>query len=178
MAPRLDRLDLSTLGLAPGGGRRLDVDVSVGELEFGGERYAVEPARVPATLEVSRLSGPGYALRLRFTATLRGPCMRCLKEARRPVEVEAREVATGGAGRTADADEELASPYVVDEVLDVTAWARDALVLNLPAKILCQEACPGLCPVCAADLSEVGADHHHDADPDPRWAKLRELRLE
>ena len=67
---------------------------------------------------------------------------------------------------------------MVEEVLDLSAWARDALVLGLPAKILCREDCPGLCPVCAADLSEVGEDHTHDEAPDPRWAKLRELRLD
>jgi hypothetical protein len=32
--------------------------------------------------------------------------------------------------------------------------------------------------VCAADLNEAGPDHAHEAAPDPRWAKLRELKLE
>jgi uncharacterized protein len=178
MARRLDRLDLSSLGLSPGAGRRLDVDVAIGELCFGGERYTVTPDPTPARLEVSRLSGPGFALRLHFTGTLVGACMRCLKEARYPIEVEAREVDTGGHRQAGGADEELTSPYVTDEVLDVSAWARDAVVLGLPTKILCREDCPGLCPVCAADLSEVGPDHRHDAEPDPRWAKLSELRLD
>ena len=35
-------------------------------LELGGERYEVEPERVPVQLEVSRMTGSGYALRLRF----------------------------------------------------------------------------------------------------------------
>ena len=92
MAPRLDKLDLSTLGLAPGAGRRLELEVGVGALEFGGEHYAVDPDPVPVTLEISRLSGPGFALRLRLECVLRGPCMRCLKDAGMPVEVDAREV--------------------------------------------------------------------------------------
>ena len=177
MSPRLDRIDLSTLGLAPGAGRRLDADVQIGELEFGGERYSIDPDPVAVTLEVSRLSGTGFALRVRFTAVLRGPCMRCLKDARMPIEIEAREVQAGTAA-AADPDDELSSPYVSDDVLDLGAWARDALVLGLPTKILCTEDCPGLCPVCAADLSEVGVDHDHGEEPDPRWAKLRELRLD
>ncbi len=45
-------------------------------LELGGERYAADPAdrdrRVP-TLDVSRMTGGGYALRLRFAADLTGP---------------------------------------------------------------------------------------------------------
>jgi uncharacterized metal-binding protein YceD (DUF177 family) len=32
--------------------------------------------------------------------------------------------------------------------------------------------------VCAADLNEAGPEHRHASTPDPRWAKLRELKLE
>jgi uncharacterized protein len=123
-------------------------------------------------LDVSRMMGGGYALRLRFTAALTGPCMRCLKQARPRVDVDAREVDRPGEG------EELESPYVSEETLDLAAWARDAFVLAAPSKVLCREDCAGLCPICAADLNEAGPEHRHEAAPDPRWAKLRELKLE
>ena len=48
----------------------------------------------------------------------------------------------------------------------------------VPVAVLCREDCAGLCPVCAADLNEAGPGHGHEAPPDPRWAKLRELELE
>lgn len=179
MASGLDKLDLKSLGLMPGAGRRLELAVGVDDLLFASERYTVTPQPLPVTLDISRLSGHGFALRARFTAQVNGPCMRCLKPARLSFEVESREIDTGVSVATADADEDLLSPYVVDEVLDVAAWARDALIVNLPATLLCGEGCAGLCPVCAADLSEVGDGHSHDLDPyDPRWAKLRELRLD
>jgi uncharacterized protein len=127
---------------------------------------------VPVELSISRMSGGGYALRLRFTAQVRGPCMRCLGEACPSVAVEAREVDKPGGG------EELASPYIKDEKLNLAAWARDAFALAMPVKVLCRADCAGLCPVCAADLNEAGPEHHHEAAPDPRWAKLRELKLE
>ena len=98
--------------------------------------------------------------------------MRCLKQAGPSVEVEAREADRPGAG------EELESPYIKDETLDLAAWARDAFALAAPLKVLCREDCAGLCPVCAADLNEAGFEHHHETAPDPRWAKLRELKLE
>jgi uncharacterized protein len=118
------------------------------------------------------MSGGGYALHLRFTASLAGPCMRCLKPAAPAVEVDAREVDRPGEG------EELLSPYVSKERLDLTAWVRDAIALAGPAKVLCREDCAGLCTVCAADLNEAGPDHSHETAPDPRWSKLRELKLE
>jgi uncharacterized protein len=118
------------------------------------------------------MTGGGYALRLRFTATLVGPCVRCLNQAAASVVVDAREVDRPGGGA------ELESPYVSGETLDLAAWARDAFVLAAPLKVLCRDACAGLCPVCAADLNEAGPEHHHEKAPDPRFAKLRELKLE
>jgi uncharacterized protein len=158
--------------LAPGEGRRLKLVVGIEPLMFGGERYVVEPAQIPVSLEVSRMAGLGYALRLRFAAALVGPCMRCLKEAQRTIEVDAREVDRPGGG------EELSSPYIQDELLDLAGWARDALVLAAPVQMLCREGCAGLCPECAADLNEAGPEHSHEQAPDPRWAKLRELKLD
>jgi uncharacterized protein len=171
-----DDFDLARLRLSPGEGRRLELEVAVEPLVLGSERYAAEPARVPVTLDVSRMLGGGYALRVRFAAAVAGPCMRCLKPAEPEVTVDAREV-DSPAGRDPGAGEELESPYVHDETLDLAAWVRDAFVLALPAKVLCRDDCLGLCPVCAVDLAEAGPEHHHEADPDPRWAKLRELEL-
>jgi uncharacterized protein len=172
MAAETHDFDLAGLRLSAGEGRRLELDVRIAPLLLGGERYAAEPERIPVVLEVSRMMGGGYALRLRFNAALVGPCMRCLRQAAHGMEVEAREADRPGGG------EELASPYVNGETLDLAAWARDAFVLAAPVKVLCREDCAGLCPVCAADLNEEGPDHHHETAPDPRFAKLRELKLE
>ncbi|MGO9763309.1 MAG: YceD family protein [Solirubrobacteraceae bacterium] len=172
MAAVTHEFDLAGLRLSPGEGRRLTLHTPIEPLPLGSERYAAQPQQVPVELNVSRMSGGGYALRLRFSAVIAGPCMRCLEPASPRVEVEAREVDRPGGG------EELDSPYVHDETLDLAGWARDAFALALPAKILCREDCAGLCPVCAANLNEAPAGHHHEAAPDSRWAKLRELKLE
>jgi uncharacterized protein len=170
-----DEFDLGGLRLSVGEGRRLELGVRIEPLELGGEQYEIEPERVPVVLEVSRMTGGGYALRLRFEAALRGQCMRCLKDASPLVEVEAREVEVPYGG------EELESPYVDGEKLDLAAWAREAFALAAPVKVLCREDCAGLCPICAIDLNEAGRaglQHHHEPERDPRWAKLSELKLE
>jgi uncharacterized protein len=172
MAPLTAELDLASLRLTAGEGRRMELRVPTGALQLGGERYEASPAEVPVKLEVSRMTGGGYALHLRFSAAISGPCMRCLKQATPAVEVDAREVDRPSQG------EELQSPYVSGEKLDLAAWAHDAFALAMPAKVLCREDCAGLCPICAADLNEAPPDHGHEAAPDPRWQKLRELKLE
>ena len=98
--------------------------------------------------------------------------MRCLEPARPAFEVEAREVSQPGGG------EELSSPYMGGgEELALARWARDALALTLPAQLTCREDCAGLCGQCGANLNE-DPDHHHEAAPDPRWAKLGELKFD
>ena len=93
-----DKLDLGSLHLSAGEGRRLELAVEIEPLMLGGERYVTEPPQPAVTLEVSRMVGHGYALRLRFAAALAGPCMRCLGHAAPMVEVDAREVDRPGGG--------------------------------------------------------------------------------
>jgi uncharacterized protein len=173
MAPRADTLDLDSLGLSPGGGTRIAADVVVDPVRMGGEDYAVGSGVVEATIDVSRTTS-GYAFRLRFEAPLSGPCMRCLTDAHPVIEVDTREVEQPGEA------EDLHTPYLDnDGRLELRGWARDALMLSLPARLLCRDDCRGLCPVCGVDLNTVDPDqHHHESAADPRWAKLSELNLE
>jgi uncharacterized protein len=173
MPQRTDVFDLARLGLTSGEGRRLDLHVHVEPFAFGGEEYAAAPDLVPVRLDVSRTTGSGWALRLRFAVSVSGPCMRCLEPAEPLIEVDVREVEQPGAG-----DDELSSPYVnVEGELDLAAWARDALALTLPAQITCRADCAGLCAQCGANLND-DPEHAHEAAPDPRWAKLSEIRFE
>ena len=170
MAGPTQAFDLSRLQLSSGEGRRLDLDLPVDPLEYGGERYPLRDGRVAVRLDVSHTTN-GWSLRLRYEACLDGPCMRCLQPAGASLAVDAREVDQPGGG------EDLDSPYVVEDELDLTGWARDALALALPSKIVCDEGCRGLCAVCGANLND-DPSHAHEREPDPRWAKLRELKLD
>jgi len=172
MPPRTDTFDLARLGLTAGEGRRLDLHVAIPPFSFGGERYEVVSEPVAVALDVSRTTGSGYALRLRFAAAIDGPCMRCLGPASPELAVDAREISMPNGG------EELTSPYLdAKGELDLRAWARDGLALALPATIACTPECRGLCPQCGTNLNE-DPEHEHEREPSPRWAKLSELRFD
>lgn len=171
VAPRTDIFELGRLGLDPGEARSLEVEVALEPVELGGERYEPEARAVPARLDVARTTS-GYALRLRFEAALSGPCARCLEDARAPLAVDASEIDQPRGG------EELRSPYLRDDEVDLKAWARDALLLSLPVRILCRDDCLGLCPQCGVDLNRSGPGHEHEKPRDPRWSKLSDLKLE
>ena len=169
MASKIDTLDLARLALSSGQGKRIDAVVVPGALELGGNR--LEGGPTPARIDVSRTAA-GHAMRLRLTGELRGDCVRCLEPARVEVEVDAREVDQASAD-----DEDLVSPYVSEGALDLRRWAHDALALALPQQLVCRPDCAGLCAVCGESLNDgpEGA-HDHAREPDPRWAKLRELQ--
>lgn len=166
-------IDLARLSLSHGEGARLDLPVRLDPLELGGQTYMPRESESAARLDVSRPSN-GYAFRLRFPLRVEGPCMRCLEGAAVEVEIDAREV-----DQSDTEDEELRSPYVVDDELDLGRWAHDAAILALPNQILCRPDCAGLCPVCGESLNDADpAAHEHDRGTDPRWSKLKELNLE
>lgn len=166
-------IDLARLSLAHGQGTRLDLDIRLDPLELGGQTYAFQREAVRARLDVSRPSS-GYAFRLRFPLRVDGPCMRCLEAASVETEVDAREV-----DQADTEDEELRSPYVLDDELDLGRWAHDAAVLAIPTQILCRPECAGLCPTCGKSLNDADpAEHEHGGGGDPRWSKLKELKLD
>ena len=157
MGQRTEIFDLGRLSLSSGEGRRLALRGAGGGLRV--RRSALRGPRRRAwtpLLDVAHTTS-GYSLRLRFEAGLRGP-VHALSRARRarPVAVDAREVDQPG-----DV-EELRSPYLEGDELDVAAWARDALALALPTQIVCPRDCLGLCPVCGENLNTAAPAHAHE----------------
>jgi uncharacterized protein len=161
---------LRQLKLRPGEEYRDEIQLDLEPFEFGGERYLPVPDTVPAELAITKAS-TGMVFQLAFRARLHGPCYRCLGDAVLEVPIAAREYqATNPEGV-----DELRTPYVEDDKLDLAAWARDAVALALPDKILCRVDCAGLCPDCGKNLNEE--PHTHEDEPtDSRWAALESLR--
>jgi uncharacterized protein len=148
------------------------VDVELEPLLLGGQEYSPEPPVVPAELTITKAT-TGNVLELAYRVSLDGPCVRCLADAVLPLSIRAREYHAAKPG-----DEELRSPYVIgDETVDLSGWARDALALALPDKILCRADCAGLCPVCGKDLN-LEPHAHEESVSDSRWAALEALRVD
>jgi uncharacterized protein len=166
----MQSFNLRTVKLRSGEEYRDEIDVRLEPYELGGQRYLPVPEEIPAEFVISKAS-TGSVFELHFRGRLHGPCYRCLADAVVDLPVDAREYQ---ATNPRDA-EELRTPYVVDDRLDLGAWAHDALALELPDKILCRPDCAGLCPVCGRDLN-IEPHEHVEEESDPRWAALEALR--
>jgi uncharacterized protein len=163
-------LDLRRIRLRSGEQFRDEQEIRLEPFELGGQRYLPVPRAVPAELTITRAS-TGTVFELRFHARLHGPCFRCLDDAMLDVQVAAREYQAANPGD----DDELGTTYLENDKLDLSAWARDAVALELPDKILCRPDCAGLCPVCGMNLNDEPHDHG-EPEPDSRWAALAELK--
>ena len=160
---------LRQVKLRPGEQHRDELEVELSPLELGGQRYVPVPEKVPAAFEVTR-ANTGTVFILEFTVRLHGPCYRCLGDAVLEVPIRAREYQA-----ESPEDEQMTTPYIEGNNLDVSAWGRDAVALELPDKILCRPDCAGLCGVCGKNLNDE--PHTHEETPaDPRWAVLESLR--
>ncbi len=149
---------------------RDEIDLELDPFELGGERYIPVPEKVPAELAITKAT-TGTVFELRFAGRMHGPCYRCLDDAVLEIPIAAREYqATNPEG-----SDELQTPYVQDDNLDLAAWSRDAVALALPEKILCRPDCAGLCPVCGKNLNNEPHTHEDEAR-DSRWAPLESLR--
>ncbi len=161
---------LRTVKLRPGEEYRDEIELELEPFVLGRERYLPVPEKVPAEFVVSKAS-TGTVFELRFTARLHGPCFRCLGDAVLELPIDTREYEA----TNPDGADELKSQYVEDDRLDLAAWGRDAVALELPDKILCRADCAGLCPVCGKNLNEEPHEHEDEAT-DSRWAALEGLR--
>jgi uncharacterized protein len=162
-------LNLRTIKLRSGEQFRDELEIEVEPLELGGQNYLPVPQKVPAEVTITRAS-TGTVFELDYRVHLHGPCYRCLEDAVLELPISAREYQA-----TTPESDEMRTPYLEDDKLDLSGWARDALALALPDKILCKPDCAGLCPVCGKDLN--AEPHEHDEpQADSRWAALAELK--
>lgn len=175
MPPITEFIDLGQLALKSGGGTRFDALVLVGDFVFGAQRYKLVEDPVALNVDVSRTSS-GYVIRLRGTDELNGPCMRCYGDYSLPLTIDHSEI------HEPHLDDELASEYIEGNEVDLAGLTRDAIGLLIPTSISSPVDENGNCSECTESAAQLA--HARDTkaaeterEPDPRWAKLRELEL-
>jgi uncharacterized protein len=71
-------------------------------------------------------------------------------------------------------DDELDTGFYQEDELDVDDLVMEQILLNVPMKPLCSEACRGICAKCGADLN-LKACGCEPGGPDPRLEILKKL---
>ncbi len=119
----------------------------------------------------------GYMhLTAQVTLPYRGECARCLAPVSGTYAMQFERTVVDEGTLTQEQLDDNVDEYVVIShgELDLDEEVREALVLSFPTRLLCEENCPGLCPVCGKPRRE-GPCGCPTREIDPRLAILRTL---
>jgi len=123
--------------------------------------------------------GTKFYVEISIAGTVRAECHRCLDEFDMRLEAGVTMIFYRGTRGEIEPDK-LEEDYILipDEGelhYDIFPRVKEAVVLEIPIKILCSEDCKGLCPVCGANLNHEQCSCNTDRI-DPRWAVLNKLK--
>jgi DUF177 domain-containing protein len=161
-------LDLNKLR---GARERVERTVPVSAFDPQDDLYSVV-APVELSMDVRKVGNGTFEVkgvaRTRFELT----CSRCLEPFEIPVDAafELRyvpQLQNVGEGEREVGEEDLATAYYRDGVLDVAELLREQFQLALPMKPLHDDECRGLCPECGANLNRTECGHQ------PKWEDSR-----
>lgn len=99
---------------------------------------------------------------------LKVKCDRCLEPFTMPFSFKVDE------NFSEDYQDEYDVLPITDDCIDIGKAVKNNLMLNLPIKFICNQACKGLCPYCGINQNTDQCQCHED-EVDPRLAPLKKL---
>ena len=170
------KLDLSEIARIPGSYAEHEIDLALKEIEG-----MTLTAPVRGKLYASN-TGCVLLLEGAMDTEVELVCYRCGVTYRQPVHAELQEdfvlqpAQAPGQGVRVEEEEAPESRLFVAGTLDLNLdeLLRQSILVGLPLKPLCDEACAGLCPRCGQPLRE-GPCACPSEEEDPRLAVLQRL---
>lgn len=101
-------------------------------------------------------------------------CDRCAEPFIRPLAERLSLIYSFDEKLTEGEDESIFFISESTQEIDMSESLRQSLILALPVKRLCREACRGLCPQCGANWNTESCNCSANHD-DPRWDTLKQL---
>ena len=140
-------------------GKRIKYEIDEPPIEdFDSGIRCVAPVKGEVTFTNS---GSHIVVRGHFDTAVEVECARCLEPDRMdlnlPIEEEFQISGRLPEATEVEEDElpeDAMEPLFVDNVLDLTELLRQDIVVAVPIKPLCDEACKGLCPRCGKNLNQ------------------------
>ena len=130
--------------------------------------------KTPVSLTILNRGNQELQISGKAAMTIRIPCGRCLEDVKCNFSLDfEKEVDM----KMQDCDREKAldeCDYIDGYNLDVDKLVRSEILMNWPMKVLCSEACKGICLKCGTNLnlSTCGCDN---TALDPRMAKILDV---
>ncbi len=147
--------------------KALDLDLEVDGFKF--------PEPIEIQLIATR-SGDEIICQGQVSTAIEAECSRCLELFEKQINSDLQFVIqfldVGGPEDSGDDDfivlPKTAEDYSIDDRV------REAIIMELPIKPLCEANCKGLCSMCGGDLNETDCGCTQDKT-DERWDNLKQL---
>ena len=150
----------------------LNDQISPGDLELD-PSYFVEP--VDLILHWDRRD-PYIRMRFEIKTNRQSQCDRCLDDVKLVIDSQTEllvQLRDEVLEDLEDPDYKIVTPDNVE--IDFTRDLRDAILLAVPVKILCNEDCKGLCVSCGANLNVESCTCSQQV-VSPGWEALQKLK--
>jgi uncharacterized protein len=137
-------------------------------------------ARITGLVHLSK-HGQDILVRGNLAGQIKLACSRCLEAFTAPaaIEFDLLQVPAPTGVRAQDvelSEDDLDLDYYTGENVDLESLLREQIILMMPLKPLCDEACKGLCPRCGANLNLEACACQPDNVNSP-FAKLAKLKI-
>lgn len=165
----------------------LDLPIPEGAIDYAHDVRQVGPLAVSgqAELLVEHRGHKQTVEDIRIRARLAGQfellCARCLVPVPTPLDTSfdlifRPENVDAEGGEHAISEDETEIGYYERSGLPLEYVVREQVLLTLPGRALCREACKGLCPHCGVDRN-AGECSCGEGAGDPRWGALAGISL-
>lgn len=175
------KLDLREIAAHLGKRIRYEIDEKTVE-DLGEGLRVLEPVKGDVTFANT---GRSIVVRGNFKTSVELECGRCLECYKIDLDIPIEEeLPISGRPPWVEEEEEEESiseeekePLFVDNIFDLEELLRQSILVSVPIKPLCSEACKGLCPQCGVNLNERPCECPTDAETTP-FAALSSLLKE
>jgi uncharacterized protein len=172
-------ISLQELQLRP---KRFCVDIPAGEIDFDSDISQTSVLHAEGVASLLNQSLGEIRIDGKLSVSADGSCDRCLGPAAFSIDkkfdlVYVPSDQTGGAGGEEIDRAATEIGYYEGDGLELNDVLREVVLLALPMRLVCSEACKGICPVCGQDRNVRDCQCHSDT-ADERWNQLRTLRFQ
>lgn len=167
------KISIKDITSLPDQNKKFAGDCDLHEFSYLGSNFSINHVK-PFDVVLSMIGSKKLHIEFTSECTISGECDRCLTSVSFMVPVSIDETVEVSEGQVV-MDEDIGPYSFVDgEDIDIDELILNEILLNFPAKILCQDDCKGICPVCGKNrnIEPCGCD---DTVLDPRMAQFLDV---
>jgi uncharacterized protein len=161
---------------------RFNVDIPADEIEYDSNMSQTSALHAEGTAQLLNHSLGEIRVHGKLSVKMEATCDRCLERAAFPINspfdlvyLPAEDDPAGGEKEVNRQAIEVG--YYEGSGLALNDVLREVVLLALPMRLVCSEACKGICPSCGQNRNQDECGCRPRAEDD-RWSKLKEFRAE